>query len=194
MFQVFGYISAIVSAFCYLPYIRDILRLKTKPERASWFIWTILGSIAFFTQLAKGATNSLWLTGVETVGVTTIFLLSIKFGSGGFKRRDIIALVVAFMGLIVWMLTKEAAYALLIIIGIDGAGAVLTVIKAYEDPESETMITWLLAGIAGIFSLLSVGSLNMILLIYPFYIFVINFAVVIAMHLGKQRLLPNKSS
>lgn len=187
MLELFGYLSALFSAACYLPYIRDILRKTTKPERASWFIWTVLGSIAFFSQLAKGATNSLWLTGVETVGVTLIFLLSLPYGVGGLKKRDIIALIVAVFGLVLWLFTKDATYALFLTILVDGAGAILTVIKAYETPGSETLSTWLLAGIAGILSTLSVGSFNLILLSYPLYIIVINFAVIIAMELGKRK-------
>ncbi len=187
MLQLFGYISGFLVFLCYFPYIKDTLQKKTQPERASWLIWTVLGSIAFFSQFAKGATDSLWLTGVETVGVLIIFLLSIKFGVGGLTKKDLIALLIALLGLIIWYFTKEAAIALLIVIGIDAVGGFLTIQKAYLDPGSETMATWLLAGISGIFAMLSVGSWDLILLIYPFYIFLQNFAVVAAMLIGNQK-------
>lgn len=67
MLQIFGYMSGIISIICILPYLRDIFRHTTKPERASWFIWTVLGSIAFFSQYAKGATDSLWMTAAQTL-------------------------------------------------------------------------------------------------------------------------------
>lgn len=53
MSQFLGLVSGLVSIICYLPYIRDILKKTTKPERASWLIWTALGSIAFFLNLLK---------------------------------------------------------------------------------------------------------------------------------------------
>lgn len=186
MLQLFGLLSAFLSAICYLPYLRDIFRKTTKPERASWFIWTVLTCIAFFSQLAKGATNSLWLTGVEAIWVTVIFLLSIKYGIGGFKRRDIVALIIAFIGLVLWTLTKDATYALLLTIIVDGTGAVLTILKAYENPASETLSTWLLDGIAGLFAMFAVGSWDFVLLVYPFYIFIINLAVAAAIIVGKR--------
>src|SRR5665213_1725997 len=119
MDQLFGYTAGILSAVCYIPYFRDILLRKTKPERASWLIWMVLGVIAFFSQLNKGATDSLWLTGIQTIGVVITFLLSLKFGVGGFTKNDYIALLFAALGLVAWYVTKEAAFALYIVIGID---------------------------------------------------------------------------
>mgnify|MGYP001601706808 FL=1 len=72
---------------------------------------------------------------------------------------------------------------------IDALGAWLTVAKAYEHPESETMITWALSGIGGFFAIFAIQTLNFELLSYPLYIFVINFAVVVAMILGKRKKL-----
>jgi hypothetical protein len=187
MLQLFGIISGVLSALCYVPYVKDILAGTTKPERASWLIWTVLGSIAFFSQLAKGASASLWLTGVQMIGVTIIFLLSLKYGVGGLVKKDILALLAAGVGLILWWLTREAAIALLIVIFIDTIGAVLTVLKAYQHPESETLMTWLLAGIAGFFAAFAVGEANFILLSYPLYTAIINSSVVAAMYFGKRK-------
>jgi len=60
--RIFSGILIIISFF---PYIQDIFKHKTNPQRASWLIWAILGAIAFFSQLAKGATHSLWFTGLQ---------------------------------------------------------------------------------------------------------------------------------
>ena len=185
MLQILGYISALLSIICILPYIRDILRLKTKPERGSWFIWTMLGFIAFFSQLAKGATNSLWLTVGQTTSVLIIFLLSLKYGYGGLGKRDLRALIGAGIGLVLWYLTREASFALIFVIIVDSIGTLLTLLKAYKDPESETLSTWIISGTSGIFGMLAVGSLNLILLAYPFYIVLANYVIVGAILLGK---------
>ncbi len=113
-----------------VPYIRDIFLLKTKPERASWFIWTVLGFISFFSQYAKGATNSLWLTAGQTCAVLIIVILSIKYGVGGFTKRDIRALIGAGVGLALWYLTKEAAWAIFFVIAVDSIGSSLTALQA----------------------------------------------------------------
>lgn len=191
MLAIFGYISAVLSILMVVPYIRDIFLLKTKPERASWLIWTVLGFIAFFSQLAKGATDSLWLTGGQTLAVLIIVLLSIKYGVGGLTNRDIKALIAAAVGLIIWYITKEATWALLIVVAIDSVGTLLTAIKSYEDPESETFSTWIMSGTSGIFGALAVGAIHPILLVYPLYIVIANYTIVITMLLGKRKAKKN---
>lgn len=186
MLQIFGYVSAILSIIMILPYIRDIFRLETKPERGSWFIWTALGFIAFFSQLAKGATDSLWLTAGQTASVFIIFLLSIKYGHGGLENRDLKALIGAGIGLVLWYITREAAIALLFVVLVDGIGTLLTLLKAYEDPGSETLSTWVISGTSGIFGMLAVGNLNFVLLAYPFYIMLANYVIVAAILLGNR--------
>jgi hypothetical protein len=186
MLLILGIISGIISIICYIPYIIDIARHKTKPERASWLIWTVLGSIAIFSQLAKGATNSLWMPVVQTLGVAVIFVLSLKYGEGGLTSRDKKALGVAMFGLILWYFTQEAAFALFITILVDAAGAILTLIKAYEEPGGETMSTWFLSGLSGLVAVFAVGSWDLVLLSYPVYIWLINWAVVAAMLLSPK--------
>lgn len=187
MLLAFGYISALLSIVMVFPYIRDIFKLETKPERGSWFIWTILGFIAFFSQLAKGATDSLWMTGGQTAAVLVIFLLSLKYGYGGFGKRDLQGLAGAGVGLFLWYITREAAYALIFVILVDGIGTLLTAIKSYNDPESETLSTWVISGTSGIFGMMAVGSLDLILLAYPLYIMLANYLIVATITLGKRR-------
>ncbi len=190
MLQFFGIVSGLLAIIGSIPYIRDILKGTTKPERASWLIWAVLGFIAFFSQLSSGASDSLWMTGMQTLEVCVIFILAVKFGVGGLVRRDIVALACAGAGLFLWYFTNNAAAALFIVIAIDAVGAALTVYKAYKDPASETFSTWLLAGMSGVFASLAVGRLDFILLAYPFYIFIINVAVCAAMIAGRRCAVP----
>jgi len=184
--ELIGILSGLLSTSSYVPYVRDIFAKKTKPERASWIIWSVLTGIAFFSQLAKGASSSLWLPGLETCGVTIVFILSLKYGVGGLTKRDILILFSAAAGVVLWYFTKEPAVALYIIIGVDSLGTIPTIIKSYQEPETETFTTWILLSIAGILAMISVGSWNIILLSYPFYFFAANAGTALAMILGKK--------
>lgn len=187
MLQLLGILGGLISGLSYIPYIKDVLAKKTRPERASWIIWATLTAIAFFSQLAKGATSSLWLPFFETLGTSIVFLLSIKNGVGGATKRDIFILISAAIGLVLWYFTKEPAVALYIVIAVDATGTIPTIIKSYQEPETETFITWIMVTIAGIFAMFSVGKLDLILLSYPFYIFAANGAIALAMVLGKKK-------
>lgn len=192
MLQLFGYLSAFLSIFSYVPYIKDIFAGKAQPERASWFIWTVLVFIQFFSQLTKGALYSLWLSGSQLFGITLISLLSVKFGYGHLRRNDYIALTVAGLGLVLWYVTHNAALALWITIGIDAVGVILTVEKTYQDPKTEPPAMWIMNLLAGLFSSLAVGGWNIILLSYPLYTVVLNISVLSAMLLGSRRLVNSK--
>jgi len=191
MYKLLGFASAVCVLVSYVPYLKDIFANRTKPERASWFIWTALGLIIFLTQLAQGASSSLLLPGFETVFTLIVFILSIKFGTGGVTKQDILGLIAAVIGLIIWFQTKQPIFALLTAIFVDLVGTVLTIIKTYQDPSSETLVTWVLVSLAGILSLLSVGRISLPLMIYPAYIFLANGATVLAIFYGKARKFPN---
>jgi len=184
MASIFGYLSGVAILASYIPYIRDIFLNKTKPERMSWLIWAILGGISFFSQFAKGASWSLILSGGESLGELIVFFLAIKYGLGGFMKRDFFALAGAILGLILWYLTNEPAVALFIVIAIDMMGSVLTVIKSYENPGTETVSGWVLTLLAGVFGCLAVGSFNFVLLAFPLYVCLGSSAVLLAMRLG----------
>jgi len=193
--EVAGYLSAVAMLWSFIPYIRDIFKGKTKPERASWLIWAILGAILFFSQLAKGASYSLFMPAAQGIGDLFIFVLAIKYGMGGFLKRDIIALTGASVGLFLWYLTREATVALLIAVFIDATGATLTVIKSYEHPTSETISNWVLGVFAGLLSCIAVGNYNLILLIFPVYVCLACLSVLTAISLGfrRKKILSTKN-
>lgn len=187
IYELAGYLSGIAIILSFFPYIRDIFLKKTKPERASWLIWGILGSIAFFSQLAEGASYSLIMTGVQTFGDLLIFVLAIKYGIGGFLKRDIASLIAVAFSLFLWYTTKEAAIALFIVIFVDAIGAILTIIKTYEKPTTETISSWVFTFFGGFLACVAVGSLNYILLAFPFYICVASAGILIAIKMGLRR-------
>ena len=182
--ELFGYLSGVAILLSFVPYIIDILKGKTKPERTSWLIWGLLGSVFFFSQLAKGGTYSNILAGVQTLGDFLIFLLAIKYGVGGFMKRDIIGFVGALVGLFLWYITKEAAIALFLAIFVDAIGAGLTTVKSYELPETENITAWLLTFLGGLFACIAVGSFNFILLAFPIYICLASLSILTAVAFG----------
>jgi hypothetical protein len=169
-----GILSAVVNTIGVVPYIKDIFKHKTKPERASWWIWVALGSVAFAAQLSAGSTWSLFMTGAELIEMLFIAFLSLRYGYGKFQKRDYLSLLIAICGLILWKFTDNPIYALCIVICIDALGSWLTIVKTWQAPSTETFISWLCAGLAGMLAALAVGKLNGAQLIYPLYIMMVN--------------------
>ena len=99
-----------------------------------------------------------------------------------------IALIGAGIGLFLWYITEEAAVALFIIMFIDATGAILTVLKSYENPTTETVSSWVFCAIGGLLGCVAVGSFNLILLAFPFYIFLASISILISIRLGFRRI------
>ena len=183
-----GLLSGALSVLAFLPYIRDTLRGRTRPERASWLIWSVLSSTAFFSLIHEGATSSLWFVGVQAAGTICVFLLSIKRGVGGFMRTsDRWVLCAAALGLALWYVTDNAAYALAITIVISALGGAVTVVKAFRSPGTETFSTWLAFLMSSALAVYSVGQLDPVLLAYPMYLATLYTAIVVAMLTGRAK-------
>ncbi len=177
MYQALAATSVIFFLFAAPPYIIDTLKGKTKPERATWFVFSVLGIIAFISQAKLGATWSLVFSGIDTLGSLIVLGLSIKFGVGGWTKLDRIALTIAAVGVVAALVAREPILALLGNILADISGTVLTVYKTFRAPTTETTISWLLTGTSACLGVLSVGSFNFTLILYPAYIALANYAI-----------------
>ena len=171
-----------------LPYIYDILRGKTQPQRAAWLIWFALGGVLVFAQLAKGGHASVWVSLMHMAANFTIFLLALKYGYGRFTKLDWGSLAFAAFGMVLWWFTKEPAIALLIAIFVDSIGVALVVKKAYLSPHTETLSSWVLGACVGLSATLAVGAFNPILLAYPVYVMV-NSALTAGTIIVRRRML-----
>lgn len=176
------------------PYVYDILKGKTKPQRTTWFIWSVLGLIAFISQVKLGAHWSLLFSGLDAAGSIAVYLLSLKYGVGGWTKLDKIALGIAAIGVIISLIARSPTVALWGVVLADISGAALTVRKTYSDPSSETAITWFFVGTSSLFGALSVGKWDFALLLYPLYLTAGNYAVLSAIFIGKAHLKLRKTA
>jgi len=188
-----GLTAAVLSFVAYIPYAIDTAAGRTRPQRASWLIWSVLSIIAFSVQFYEEASTSLWFAGSQAIASVLIFGLSLRKGTGSiFNSSDYITLVIAGVGVLLWYLTETAAYTLMITITISLLGGVATATKAWHDPESETLMTWVISLVASVLAILSVGESDLMLLAYPIYLLVLNLLLIGAILFGAcgQSQLP----
>lgn len=185
MEKVFAIVSVLFIIAAEPPYIIDTLRGKTKPERATWFIFSVLATIGFVSQLLIEPNWALVFLGLDLAANLLTLVLSLKHGVGGWTLLDRYALAVATGGVVFALLAREPVIALLGIIVADLSGMFLTFWKTLKEPGSETTISWLFFGIGGIFGILSIGSLKPELLIWPVYLVIACFSVPLAQLLGR---------
>jgi len=102
------------------------------------------------------STFTKYQTWAYAIGATVTFLVSIRYGTGGWKWSDRFSFSVALLGLLCWWLLGSAWYAFAFAMLADGVG-VLPVIRARG--EGEDLLGWTLfllgclANVAGVLCL-----------------------------------------
>jgi hypothetical protein len=173
-----GQVAGLFSILCFIPYILTTLQGKTKPNRATWWIWVVLSTVISFSHYSSGALNTIWLPICGGIGQFIIAILSLKYGEGGWNRLDRFCLVCVGFSLILWWQFNVPLVALLLSILIDCLGALPTIKKTYHKPETEDCLTWILYLLGSTFNLFAIERWSFALSIFPIYIFSINVTMV----------------
>jgi hypothetical protein len=89
MHNLCGIAAPVISMVAFIPYLRSILRNKTKPSAASWWTWTLLTFVAVASSRASGAhwqvlLLPLWLCFSQL----TVAILATKFGNNNWDFKN----------------------------------------------------------------------------------------------------------
>ena len=179
---VLGVLAGVIGVADTIPYVRDTLRGSTRPHRGTWLIWGVLGIVVCLSQRTDGASWSLILAASQAVLTSVIFVLAIRRGQGGASATELVMIAVAGAGVIGWILADEPIVATACVVAADLIGTAMMMPKTYRDPESETLVTFALASLAGALAAGAVGVLDVSLLLYPIYYCVANAAVALVIH------------
>lgn len=169
----------------FLPYILTTLQGKNRPNRASWWIWGILGVILGFSYYYSGATTTIWVPICYAICQLITAILSLKYGEGEWSKLDKLCLVGAGISLLLWWFFDSPILALLFILIIDFLGALPTVIKSYSEPEQESCFSWSIFFIANTLNLIALEKWSIALAAYPFYLFYLSSTLTILLWLPK---------
>lgn len=180
-------VSALVTAACVLPYLRDVRRGTTRPHRTSWCVFAVLAVVAAVSQAIAQVGPGIWLAAGSAVGFGAVFVASIRHGVGGSTLADRAALAVASVGIVTSLATARPMFAVAGVVVAEIGAVALTVRKALADPESETRSTWTADAVAGVLAIAAVDHVTAASLLYPVHHTVANAAVVAAIAVGHRR-------
>jgi len=131
-------VAALLAIAGNVPYLRDIIQKKVKPHPYTWLVWTIVSCIVFFGQVARGAGIGALSTAASEIFTVIIFLLSLKYGFKNIRRIDTYCLIIALVGIVPWLLTKDPTISVVIAVSIDLFAFSSTVRKTWNEPKTET--------------------------------------------------------
>jgi len=171
----FVFLGVILSFYGALDYLINTIKGKTKPNRVSWFFWTLAPLIAFAAEIQKGVGLQSWMTFSVGFGPLLIFLASFINKKSYWKlhKIDYFYGILALVGIILWQITGEGNIAILFSILADGFAAIPTIIKSYHNPETESNKIYFLGMLNSGITLLTIKVWSFAHFGFPIYFFTI---------------------
>ncbi len=190
MTQLAGWLAGAVSFVSTARYLVAILRGGTRPNRATWWILTLVGGLVAASYYESGARHTMWVPVSYVIGPLAVALVSLRYGEGGWTRLDRYCIAVALLGAVVWSALSSPFAALLCFLCIDFAGLLPTLRKSYREPRGEDGLAWVLAAFAGAINLLAIERWEARIAIYPVYIALGNGVIAALVALPRKRNTP----
>jgi hypothetical protein len=183
----FVYLSFIIAVYADFDYFLDTLKGKVKPNRVTWFLWALAPLIAFAAMVSEGVGLSSLMTFASGFAP-----LLIVFGTFISKKSywklgkfDILCGIISVFALFLWYLTKTGTVAILFSIIADGLAGIPTVIKSYQEPETESAKVYLLNALAIVITLFTIKTWTFTYVAFPVYVLLICMLIAIII-LSKQ--------
>lgn len=189
MKELLGSIAAILAIAQAVPYIRDIFRGKTKPHLYTYLIWSVVTALAFFGQFVAGGGPGAWTTGVMAIITIGVLVLCFRYGTEDITVFDAVFLVAALVAIVPWWLTKDPMYSVILATIIDVLAFFPTIRKTYNDPGSETLISYISNLVRHPLSILALSVYSVTTVVYPAALFVMNLVLVLVIVLRRRSVL-----
>jgi hypothetical protein len=162
--------AGLVAVAAAIPYIRDTLQRKTRPNLVTWFTWTLLNIITAIAAFAAGAKQTAIFASALGICTGLVVIAGLRDGLKKYTVFDAICQVLAIVGIVLWRLTNAPDLALLFTISASFIGSLPTYRHAWKLPGEETWQFYALDGFSAVVAIASVSRFNFAGLGYPVYI------------------------
>jgi hypothetical protein len=187
-----GGASGLVNLLSFVPYVGSVVQGKARPERASWFIFSVLYVELALAEYRHHAGASITVYVGEAIGCTTIAILSIRHGTGGFDVRHkrprsrhgyqrvacwatagvnwalLLTLAGVAVALVALLLVPNGStWTIILAVSVDLTAAWLTAHKTYWEGDEPTL-SWVLYAVSVLLAIPAVdASQGKVLYLYP---------------------------
>ena len=178
---ILGTFAQFILVISILPYVISIFRGTVKPNRISWFIWSIIG-FAFWLITPETADEvTKMLTLIFMINPTVIFILTLFKGeSTKPDNLEKFSLVIGLFSILIWYLFQDDSGVLPIVIAIfaDFCALIPTLRFVFKTPEEETPLAWILFFLGFLIALFAIEDHSLESMLLPVYMTIGTFFVV----------------
>lgn len=190
--QAIGQVAGIIALISVVPYLVSIFKGKTKPSRAAYAIWLVIDTVTVAGYIASGARTTAWVFLAFTFTTIVIFILSLRYGVGGFNKLDLCCLGAATIIILLWVSTGNPLIALYMGLSAKMLGYFPIVKKAYLQPVTENALSWSMAAAASTLNLLALTSFQLHIALAPFVTTITDVLIAILLIFPGWRLVKSK--
>ncbi len=166
-------VSIVLALIAPAVYALSMIHGVSKPARMTRFIVWLAATISFVSLWAEGSQGAVWIAGVFAVRNAFLFIMSFRYGIGGWTSVDKACLLLAIIGLVGWQIFGDPLIALIFAIFADFVGFIPAFIKTYKLPKSEGPWFYYIETVAVILNIIFIGAWSVDLL-FPGYILLSN--------------------
>lgn len=168
--EIIGITAIAITIIAYIPYIRSIMSGKTKPHVFSWVIWGMVTFIVSMGQLNDGGGIGAWsisISGIFSIYVAVLAYL--KKSDITITKIDWLFFITATMSILLWPITSDPLYSVLLLTIIDVCGFAPTFRKSYTNPFSEPLTFFIIMTIRNIISAIALEKYSLTTMFFPVF-------------------------
>lgn len=158
----FIYLGIALQLWGGISYLLDTIRGTVKPNRVTWFLWSLAPLIAFFAQIQQGVGIEALATFIVGFVPLMVFIASFINKKAEWKMQtlDYWCGGLSLLGIVLWLVTKVGNVAILFSIIADLLACIPTIVKAYHNPETENDLVFFFGLVNAAVALLVITTWN----------------------------------
>jgi len=186
-------LSNVLSVISVFPYLISIIKGLAKPRIVTWVVWSALTAISCAASISeKQYVTAIFLL-VTTLLTFSVAIVGWKHGNKKVEKLDVVCLVGAILGIVVWQLSNSPSLAVIFILAIDLMGGVPTLVHSWKKPEEEEWRTFAISIVSSFCTLLALSSWQITAFAFPLYLFIMSSTYTIII-ISRKLVLKNKET
>jgi hypothetical protein len=176
MLEYVVFIAAFASLLGALTYIYSMFRGQTKPNRVTWFMWSVAPFVATAAAVSDGvgwAVLPVFMSGFSPFLIFTASFFS-KKAYWKHTAFDHVCGVLSGLALLLWFITNNPNVAIVFAIISDALAAVPTLLKGWRNPETESAWPYIIGTFTPLTSFLVATTWSFSEIAFPIYLVATN--------------------
>ena len=167
MNELFALAAVLLVIIAYVPYLVKIARGEVKPHPFTWLVWTITATSIFILQTNYGSGTGAYATAAMAFCALNVFIFTVRKGMPKVHPLDAICLVIALLGVAVWLVIDEPVVSIAILLSVEVIGFIPTFAKGVRKPYEDSAVLWALTVGRHSMGLLAIEHYNIVTSLNP---------------------------